>query len=599
MAVVRERDTSEGVRLADDPDLAAFLETFKTPSLLNRWRQKDWTVGAALCLDSGVSSQELKAQSQEVARAWVWASGAEWERVGNYGPKPNSRQADLAILLVEESIRLGADYRLTPQDFDLTECPPWRLFLRRPSAQFPPLVMKEDCLKEGFVPYEDTEVKLQATSSQIEEALKNLLGPNPWRYCPLVLYPDLRQKVVLPPSLMEEVKKVLPPKRRIDYWPPFPLDKRQLEKEYLGLLNAYPKASWPKMDESSQQEVWQRIKRGRAASERILAGGLDPQELTQTEAETCSGMAASWFFGIANLGLVREAIAREKPWLRGRMPEMSHLLTIGIVHGIFPGLETYDPGRHEFSTYFMPAIRRAVRHYDKESNWLNFPSWLQDKMRAVALVSGRFQAENGREPSSQEIANETGMRLKTVEKALAALQTQDILYLQPRDCLNDDYEEEKDKRLARRAEERPTEELYLALARDERQAIMAFLETLPPSIRRVFFDHYGLKSGQGKTYEEIAREQGCQTRQAAKISETRGRPRLIPFLLALKMAPDQLADIIDGLPLPQKVYLRLRLGLFDGKPKTPEEIAQRMGKKPSQMRSLEKRAFSNAGFSAA
>lgn len=94
--------------------------------------------------------------------------------------------------------------------------------------------------------------------------------------------------------------------------------------------------------------------------------------------------------------------------------ELDELVSAGAV-GLMKAIENFDPSRGlAFSTYAAPRIRGSVLDDLRKRD--HAPRSIRKKQREIGRATESLQAELGRAPSSDEIANELGIDVSTLWK---------------------------------------------------------------------------------------------------------------------------------------------------------------------------------------
>ncbi len=102
-----------------------------------------------------------------------------------------------------------------------------------------------------------------------------------------------------------------------------------------------------------------------------------------------------------NMALVRHAARR----FRDHADEMEDILQVGTV-GLIKAIDGFDPDYGvEFVTYALPTIVGEMRRWFRDTAWaVHVPRRLQELRVTMARATDRVTAEEGREPTTAELA---------------------------------------------------------------------------------------------------------------------------------------------------------------------------------------------------
>lgn len=117
-----------------------------------------------------------------------------------------------------------------------------------------------------------------------------------------------------------------------------------------------------------------------------------------------------------NLGLVRHIVRR----FSGRGYDLEDLFQIGAI-GLIKAIDKFDLSLGlKFSTYAVPMITGEIKRFIRDDGPVKVSRTIKENGMKVKLARQRLQAEKGREPTLQEIADQTGLSVEDVVLAMEA-----------------------------------------------------------------------------------------------------------------------------------------------------------------------------------
>ncbi len=162
-------------------------------------------------------------------------------------------------------------------------------------------------------------------------------------------------------------------------------------------------------------DLAQAIELGREAEEKLAEGGVRGAAKVKLQRQARQGKDAKDRFAQANLRLV---VSQAKRYRSQYGIEFVDLIQEGNL-GLIRAVEKFDWRKgFKFSTYATWWIRQAMqRAVAEKSRTVRLPNSLHDTLLTLNGTRNRLLSELGREPTSEELAEESGLKLEQVLEA--------------------------------------------------------------------------------------------------------------------------------------------------------------------------------------
>ena len=202
-----------------------------------------------------------------------------------------------------------------------------------------------------------------------------------------------------------------------------------------------------------------------------------------------------------NLRLVLSVIQR----FAGRGESADDLFQVGCV-GLIKAIDNFDISQPvRFSTYGVPMIIGEIRRYLRDNSAIRVSRSMRDTAYRVLQVRDKFLAENQREPTVEQIAQELGIPREEVVFAMDAIvdpvSLYEPVYSDGGDaiCVMDQVRDTRN-----------TDESWT-----DRIALKEAFKRLSPRERRIL----SLRFYEGKTQMEVSTEVGISQAQVSRLEK--------------------------------------------------------------------------------
>jgi len=272
----------------------------------------------------------------------------------------------------------------------------------------------------------------------------------------------------------------------------------------------------PLLTAEQEVELAKRMEAGRTAKKRLSREGqLGAEERQQLREVIRDGKAAQEHLIKANSRLV---VSVAKKYV-GRGVPFLDLIQEGNI-GLIRAVKKFDYRRgFKFSTYATWWIRQAVtRAIADQGRTIRVPVHMYEQINRLARASRQLVQELGRDPTTDEIAEELGVSSKKVERTIKVAQRPLSLEMpvgEEDDSFLGDFIEDSEA-------PSPTDQASQQLLRDQIEDIFI---SLSPREVRILQLRFGLVDGYAYTLEEVGRKFGV-TRERIRQIEAQALGRL-------------------------------------------------------------------------
>lgn len=125
-----------------------------------------------------------------------------------------------------------------------------------------------------------------------------------------------------------------------------------------------------------------------------------------------------------NLGLVHHIVRR----FAGRGYELEDLFQIGTI-GLMKAIDKFDLKLGvRFSTYAVPMIAGEIKRFLSDDGPVKVSRTIKENGMKIAVARQRFQTAEGREPTLQELSEQTGLSREEIVIAMEASASVESIY---------------------------------------------------------------------------------------------------------------------------------------------------------------------------